>query len=341
MSYCKSIFYRGRNESRPYDILILVILFWTGSRNASAQFHSDPKLGFQVGAVLNFGTHVNALGLTGSVYYTDFFYQWNVSSQLKYNFSSYGNRKMFWENRNALGLVLLGGKRDLAPDFHLDALNHQTSFSNGIAFNYLWYFDQAQTSQRSGGWGIHVNYFSMTFENDVFSGQARDKYRTGTLQANYRYGDWKFFTNLYLWTGETRNSFWNKTPLPKCPSGFRCLDSLPYGKTSHGILSFGVSRNVSASSASFTESVLAGTASEGSSISLGTATFRIGFDSEQVRHHTQNRFAHDLLLFPKKMERNTPHYPRLDENGLPVFDKSQIRKTRFYLQGSLNEVWSN
>ncbi len=285
-----------------------------------AQFHSDPKVGFQVGAVLNFGTHVNAIGLTGSVYYTDFFYQWNVSSQLKYNFTSYGKRKMFWENRNAFGLVLLGGKKDLTPDFQFDGLNHQTTFSNGIAFNYLWYFDQAGTSQRSGGWGLHVNYFSLTFENDVFAGQARDKFRTGTLQANYRYRDWKFFTHLYLWTGETRNSFWNRTPMPKCPSGVRCLDSLPYGKTSHGILAFGASRNL---------------------IYNQVATLKIGFDSEQVRHHVQNRFAHDLILFPKKMKRNTPHYPRLDENGMPTFERDQVRKARLYLQGGVNEVWSN
>lgn len=288
--------------------------------HAMAQFHSDPKVGFQVGAVLNFGTNVNAVGLTGSVYYADFFYQWNVSSQLKYNFTSYGKRRMFWENRNALGLVLLGGKKDLTPDFQLDGLNHQTKFSNAIAYNYLWYFDQAGTSQRSGAWAVHVNYFSFAFENDVFAGQGRDKFRTATLQANYRYQDWKFFANVFLWTGETRKSFWNRTPLPKCPNGFRCLDSLPYGKTSHGILAFGASRNL---------------------IYNQVVTLKTGFDSEQVRHLVQNRFAHDLIFLPKKMERNTPHYPRLDENGLPVFDRKLVRKPRFYLQGALNEVWSN
>ena len=306
--------------SRYLKTLILNSFLWFGSMSAFAQFHSNPKVGFQIGAILNFGTHVNALGLTGGVYYTDFFYQFNVSSQLKYNFTSYGGRRMFWENRNAFGLVLLGGKRDLTPDFQLDGLNHQTSFSNGIAFNYLWYFDQAGTSQRSGAWGLHVNYFSLAFENDVFGGQARDKFRTGIIQVNYRYQDWKFFTHLYLWTGETRNSFWNKTPLPKCPSGFRCLDSLPYGKTSHGILAFGAYRNL---------------------VYNQVLTLKTGFDSEQVRHLVQNRFAHDLIWLPKKIERNTPHYPRLNEFGLPVFEKSQIRKTRFFLQGSLNEVWSN
>lgn len=300
--------------------IMLFSLILMGNRVVSAQFHSAPKFGFQVGAVLNFGTHVNALGLTGSVYYTDFFYQWNVSSQLKYNFTSYGKRKMYWENRNAFGLLLLGGKRDITPDFQLDGLNHQTRFSKGIAFNYLWYFDQAGTSQRSGGWGLHLNYFSLLFENDVFGGQAKDRFRTGTLQANYRYQDWKFFTHLFLWTGETRNSFWNKTPMPGCPNGFRSLENLPYGKTSHGILAFGVHRNL---------------------IYNQVATFKTGFDSEQVRHIVQNRLSHDLIFLPKSIERNTPHYPRLDPSGMPVFERSKIKKTRFFIQASLNEVWSN
>lgn len=288
-------------------------------RTSFLQFHSDPKLGFQVGAVLNFGTHVNAIGITGSAYYADFFYQVNVSSQLKYNFTSYGGRRMFWENRNALGLVLLGGKRNLVQDFQLDGLSHQTNFSNGIAYNYLWYFDQAGTSQRSGGWGLHIRYFSFFFENDLFSGQGRDKFRTATLQAAYRYQDWKFFSNVFLWTGETRNSFWNRTPLPRCPNGFRCLDSLPYGRTSHGIWAFGATRNL---------------------VFNQLVTLKTGFDSEQVRHVIQNRMAHDLVFLPKRMERNTPHYPRLDPNGLPVFERELVRKPRFFLQGGMNEVWS-
>ena len=301
---------------------LLLSLSFTGlvNRQVHAQFQSNPDFGVQIGVVANFGSHVNAIGFTANVYYSDFFYQWNAGSQVKYNLTSYGKRKRFWENRNALGLVLLGGKKDLAPDFQFDGLNHQTRFSNGIAFNYLWYFDNAGTSQRSGAWGLHLNYFSLAFENDVFGGQRKDRFRTGVLQANYRYMDYKFFVNLYLWTGETGNSYWNRTAMPNCPNGFRCLDSLPYGKTSHGILSFGGSRKLDY---------------------MQVATIKTGFDSEQVRHFMQNRLTHDLILLPKSVQRNTPHYPRLDRDGLPVFEKALVRGTRFFVQGSLNEVWSN
>ena len=306
--------------SNYLKLLFFLSFTGIGNQHLSAQFQSDPTIGFQVGLVANFGSHVNAMGFTVNVYYADFFYQWNVGSQIKYNLTSYGKRKKYWENRNAFGLVLLGGKRDLTPDFQLDGLNHQTRFSNGIAFNYLLYYDNAGTSQRSGAWGLHLNYFSLAFENDVFGGQSKDRFRTGTLQASYRYGEYKFFVNVYLWTGETRNSFWNRTPMPYCPNGFRCLDSLPYGKTSHGILSFGASRNL---------------------IYNQVVTLKTGFDSEQVRHFLQNRLTHDLIFLPRKMERNTPHYPRLNKDGLPVFDKKDIRKSRFFIQGSLNEVWAS
>ncbi len=299
-------------------VMILIVSCWN-SQLLLGQFKSNPSIGFQIGAVAQFGSHINALGISGNIYYSDFFYQFNVSSQLKYNFTNLGNRTHFWENRNGLGLILLAGKKNLSPDFQFDALNHQTKFSNGLGYNYLWYFDQAGTSQRSGGWGLHLRYFSLLFENDVFGGQQKDRFRTGTMQLNYRFQDWKFFTNLNLWTGETANSHWDKNPLPKCPSGFRSLENLPYGKTSHGVFAFGFYHNF---------------------LEKQNASFKIGIDSEHIRHATQNRFAHDLLILPKNLERNTPHYPRLNEEGIPVFEKSEVRKSKIFFQSGVNEIWS-
>ena len=298
--------------------LFIVLLF--SVLPLKAQFKSDPKFGFQAGLLVNIGTHVNSVGVNVGLYYSDFFYQVNVNSQLKFNATSYGNRLNFWENRNALGLVLLAGKRNLEPDFQLDGLNHQTNFSKGIAYNYLIYYDQAKTSQRSGAWAIHVNYFTLAIENDVFGNQQKDRFRTNTMHASYRYQDWKFFSTLYLWTGETAKSHWDRTPMRKSPSGFRSLINLPYGKTSHGIWSFGASKQIG-----FNQIL----------------TLKTGIDSDGIRHAVQNRVGHDLTFLPKSIKRNTPHYPRLDENGMPVYDKQFVRKNRFFYQVNLNEVWSN
>ena len=273
-----------------------------------------------VGLLLNVGTHVNTIGISLNSYYQDFFYQVNAGSSFTYNLTGYGNRKNFWESRNSLGLLLLGGKKEMKPDFQLNGLLHNSAFNYGIGYNYIWYFDNVKTSQLSGGWGVHVKSFSLLLENDIFGGQGKDRFRTGHVTMNYRLNDFKITTGLNIWTGETANSEWQKSSLDKCPSGYRELDNLLYGKTSHGILYGGLSYNLGYGQ--FT-------------------TMRIGIDSENIRHAFQNRLMHDLIFLPKRIERKTPHYPRLDEFGCPVFEGSLVRQSKFYYQQGLNENWSN
>ena len=298
---------------------LLFILFLLPSAAQPQTFGGD-RFGVSVGYVMNMGTHVNRMGLFLNTYYHDHFYQFNAGSMVSLNLKGYGGRKRFWETRNHLGLVLLAGKKQMLPDPQTDGLLHNTSYNYGLGYNYIWYFDNAGTSQRSGGWGAHFKKFSILFENDVFGGQAKDRFRTGHLVFNYRYEQFKFSTGLYIWTGETAHSVWQRVPMDKCPSGFRLLEELPYGRFSHGILYGSVNYN------------------------LGYGQFlhaRIGLDSEHIRHGFQNRLIHDLLFLPPNIVRNTPHYPRLDENGCAVFDKDSVRRDRLYFQFGANENWSN
>ena len=288
--------------------------------HSAGQNFRTSNFGGAIGLLFNVGSHQQSVGVTAKAYYTDYFYQFNVGNTLTFNGTSFGKRKNFIENRTSIGAVLLAGKKESIIDFELDGLNHQTAFNYGISYNYLIYYDNVGTSQLSGGWGIHLRNFSLRFENDVFGGQARDHFRTGHLAFNYRTENFKFSTGLYIWTGETRNSHWERISMDKMPSGFRLLEDLPYGKTSHGVLYGGVLVNMPYGN---------------------TAHWRLGVDSEHVRHGFQNRFAHDLILFPKKMERNTPHYPRLDENGCAVFEKDSVRKDQFYMQFGVNDNWGN
>jgi hypothetical protein len=66
----------------------------------------------------------------------------------------------------------------------------------------------------------------------------------------------------------------------------------------------------------------------------------MGYDSEEIRHAFQNRLTHDLFLFPKSFPKNTPHYPRLDASGNPVFDSRFRRKDLHYIQFGINGNWS-
>lgn len=294
----------------------VLIFFLLCSPVIFGQSFTSSRFGASLGLTVQLGSHVRAVGITVRGYYHDHFYQVNVGNCITWNALSYGNRRSFWENRASLGLVLLAGKHDAPIDFDLDGLNHQTTYNYGVSYNYLIYTDNAGTSQLSGGWGLHLKAFSIRFENDVFGGQARDRFRTGHLWASYRMEQFKLHAGLYIWTGETRGSTWIREPGEKMPSGYRSLESLPYGKTSHGVLYGGVQVRMPYGN---------------------VAHLKVGDDSEHIRHAFQNRFTHDLVLLPKSMERNTPHYPRLDENGLPVFEKSKVRKDRFFLQFGMNE----
>ncbi len=277
-------------------------------------------IGGSIGLILNFGTHVNSIGVSAKTYYQDYFYQVNLGASFAYNLTSYGNRKRLWESRNYLGLNLLSGKKNNTIDFQLDGLTHQSTFQNALGYNYLWYFDNAGTSQQSGGWSLSLNKVGIYFENDVFGGQAKDRFRTGHLLITYRYQDFKFGTGFYIWTGETADSKWIHEQRPKNTYGYRSLENNLYGKTSVGALYGSMIANLPYNQLAFA---------------------KIGIDSEHLRHAVQNRFVHDLIFLPKKIERNTPHYPRLDENGLPTFEKDNVRKSKFHFQAGLNENWSN
>jgi hypothetical protein len=293
--------------------LILFFLPFFGS----GQTYFKEHFGGAIGIVANVGSHVNSIGLNVRGYYTDKFVQINAGSTFYLHERSYGGRTNFWENRNNLGIVLLAGKREKQIDFEFDGLNHQTDYNYGLGFNYLFYFDKKGTSQASGGFAFHLKNTSIYHENDVFAGTAKDRFRTGHFRATYLYNDIKFSTGINLWTGESRGVYWQKIPYEGCPAGFKILEDTPYGKTSHGNLYVGIQYNMPYNQ---------------------IAHFKIGIDSEHVRHVFQNRLIHDTGRF---IGRSAPHYPRLDEDGCPTFDKKNTRKSKLFLQFGANDVWSN
>lgn len=299
-------------------IILFIILFSSSSLNAQSYF--SEHFGGSIGVVLNMGTHVDAIGLNLKGYYTDYFFQINAGSTVYFHPKSLGNRTNFWENRTVLGGVLLAGKREQAPNMMLDGLNHQTPYNLGIAYNYIWYFDNRNTSQTSGAFGFHIKAFSLFHENDFFAGEGEDRFRTGRAYANYRYKDWQFALGLNIWTGDSRHGTWQRLSMDKCPNGFCILEDQPYGKTSNGIFYGSATYHFPYQQ---------------------TATMRIGLDMEQIRHAMQNRMFHDLMFLPKTFKRSTPHYPMLDSHGCPVFDPKQARDGKFYFQLNANDNWAN
>ncbi|MCH2225737.1 MAG: polymorphic toxin type 23 domain-containing protein [Crocinitomicaceae bacterium] len=299
----------------------LIALFILTCFNSFGQSYFSDHFGASIGIVAKVGTHQNGIGVTLKAFYTDYFFQINAGNTLNLYHKSIGGRKRFVENRSSIGTVLLGGKKQTTRNQLLDGLNHQTEYNLGIGFNYLFYFDNRGTSQTSGGFGLHIHEFSLYHENDLFGGNGRDRFRTGHIYTNYRYYDFQFGLGVNIWTGESSGAPINKTPAGKSVHGFKLLENLPYGKTSHGIAYGSISYHLPYQQ---------------------TIQVRLGVDSEHVRHAVQNRLIHDVIFLPSGwIQKQTPHYPRLDEYGCPVFSKEDVRENRFYLQYGSNENWAN
>ena len=298
--------------------LFLLLLLWPFL--AEGQNYLREHTGVTIGLTANFGSHINAVGINAGAYYTDYFFQVNAGSTIYFYGKGYGGRTNFWESRNHVGLVLLGGKKQMPVDFQFDGLNHQTNYNLGLGYNYIWYFDNIGTSQRSGGFAIHIKNFTFYHENDVFAGNADDRYRTGHFYLSYRDSSFKLGTGIAIWTGETRNGKRIRENHGKMANGYKIIDNLPYGKTSHGNGYVSFVYNLPYQQ---------------------NAHLRLGIDSEHFRHAIQNRLVHDLIFLPKGIDRNSCHYPRLDKFGFATFEKEEVRPSVFYTQFGINENWSN
>lgn len=295
---------------------ILTLLLFIHFNFSFTQIFRDNGWGAQIGITANLGTHINQFGLKIQGYYNYEFVQINAGNQFLINATNLANRKNYIENRINIGAVFLAGKRNSTPTFILDGLNHQTEYDYGLGYNYLWYLDNADSYQVSGGFGFHVKQFSLLLENDIFSGNGRDRFRTSFTQLNYHNEMFNIKLNTQLWTGETWGTELQNLEENPYPKGYKDLRNTLYGRKSHGILSVGIDYHLF----------------YGNSLSA-----LVGIDSEKIRNGLQNRFMHDKPFIPKNWRKPNVHYPMLDKKGHPVHDKDAAKKSMFYFQFGLNQ----
>lgn len=293
---------------------LLTAAFMIGFLVRGQNYFSE-HFGGTVSIIAHIGSHNTSIGFGLNGYYTDKFFQINGGSTFLLYHNALGNRRSFMENRTAIGAILLAGKENRIIDFDLGALNHQTNKNLGLGFSYILYSDSRNTSQASGAFGIHFQQFSMYHENDIFGGTGKDRFRTGQFHFSYQYERFKFETGIQLWTGESGGAPLFTDSCFHCPAGYRDLRNTAYGKTSHGIAYAGIRADMGLKQ---------------------VANARLGIDSENVRHYFQNIMIHNLGQF---LRRPTPHYPRLNEEGLPVFKREDARDNKPYLQLGMNNGW--
>jgi hypothetical protein len=284
--------------------LIFVIITFNCNSQSTFPIH----FGGQISAVIQLGTHQRSLGVEVNGFAQYQFIQINGSSCFQFFNLGLGKRRNFFENRTAIGLVGYFGPENQTLDWQFNYSTKQAKNDYALSYASIWYFDNRKTSQRSGAFGLQVKKMYFYHENDAFAGIAIDRFRTGDLLIQWSDSLVKIGAGLQIWTGET-------TGVPKqfkpeiYPRAFKDVSSLPYGKTSHGIIY---------------------TQFQYRSLFNQTLSCKMGIDSEQVRHVFQNKLFHDLPFLPKKYQNQTPHYPRLNTEGLPVFTKNEVRKDKFY-----------
>lgn len=275
--------------------------------------------GIQIGVSANFGTHINQMGLKIQGYYTYKFVQINAGNQIRFNTLNLGKRKNYIAQRINTGVVFLGGKRNISPQLIFDGLNHQSEYQYGLAYNYLWYFDNIGTSQVSGGFGLHIQQFSLLIENDLFAGTGRDRFRTSYVGIMYHNDLYNISLNSNLWTGETQGTLLKNTPDSLYLKGYKDLRNTAFGRTSHGILNIGLDYQIM----------------YGNIVSV-----MVGIDAEKIRNGLQNNFMHNQVFFPKSWRKPNTIYPMLDSEGLPVHNKKNIAPTKPYIQVGINRSLS-
>lgn len=302
---------------KPKLLYITIILCLSFTLNA--QKWEQNGWGLQIGISADFGTHINQIGFKIQGYYSYEFVQVNIGNHIRFNTTHLGKREDFVTQRINTGIVLMGGREVASPQLILDGLNHQSKNEFAVAYNYLWYFDNIGTSQRSGGWGIHIQQFSVLIENDLFAGSGRDRFRTSHASVSYHDDLYNISLNTQLWTGETWGTKLQNTSDSMYQVGYKDLTATHYGKTSHGILSLG-----------FDYQIMFGNYLSGV----------IGIDSERVRHGLQNRFMHDKKFIPERWRTPNVNYPMLNSDGIPVHFKSEAKPAKPFLQIGLNRNFS-
>ena len=302
--------------------ITLFFLFFSLNQAISQTFTNE-RFGASVGLFFNVGTTVNRIGFTGAGYYLSDFVQLNLQLRGNYNITTYGPRPAIhgWEFVGSLGAVLGFGPPTPIDHSFLSPISNQTTRFYAVAYAYNVYFDQMETSERSGTIGLHIHRFSLATENDALSGELSDRFRTGGLLLSYRTDETEWSINTLLWTGDAQSEGVQKITETQYPSryGYKDLSEGKYGKFSHGILTAQVKQQ----------------------LPYGQfAQANIGIDSEWVRHVFQNKLIHDMYFIPKGWVKvRNPHYPMLDTEGKPyLFLPSQkVKKSRFYMNVGMNQ----
>lgn len=292
-----------------FRVIFLFLCFVITKVSASNQ----PRFVVQGQLTFKIGAPINSLGFKTHVALVHPFAELGAGVQSNFHFSGLGPRGWFFENRLQLDAKLVWGKTHFRNPVFFHAMFNNSQKRYSLSYAHYWYWDTRNTTQRSGAWASEIANVFVYFENDLFAGQGRDRFRTGTLQLMYRDSLNLWSANTLIWTGETRGAKVMKDARYLSSRGYLDLSEQLYGKSSHGIFSLSYQR----------------------AFSLQNFGVELGIDDERIRHFFQNKLVHDFPYFSKHSHLHNRHLPMLDQEGNPFIDSNsqKLRKTKWVVQG--------
>ena len=308
-----------KSPLKPLLFLILPVFFSFAVKGQN-QLYQKQNFGISAGAIINLGSHVSQIGfyLSGYYYYQNL--QINSNARWTFNYKNWGAVGKFRETKLGVGLVAAWGQNEAKQKYFHSLVSNQTGRIYSVGYGYNFYFDNRNTSQRTGTVSFQFHDFEIIHENDILATSGSDRFRTAALIVAYSKDSIRVGLNSLLWTGNS-NSPLVKNHYESSFSryGYKDLSNTLYGKSSSGVLgiqaeyALGFGQNLKLSS---------------------------GIDSEQIRNVIQNKIIHDMYFIPTKLVKTKNlHIPMLDRNGLPFLYRQdqQVKKSKFYYQFSLND----
>ena len=280
--------------------------------------------------IVDFGTHIQRIGLQTSAFATVSQHEFAFEYQVYFNLKNLGHEKTYWENTFRASYKFGFGEEDLFylanPYFHPSIDHLSEKYAIGYALNF--YLNKVGTKQSTGTIGFYVDDWNINLENDLWGNtKGRDRFRTGNLSITLIQNEFLFSASSLLWTGETKCAEAVKVDdANDYPAryGYKDISACPFGKYSHGI----VQATIAYVPEDFFRQQFA---------------LSVGLDAERIRNFIQNKVIHDMYFLPEKVSKaKNLHVPMLDENGMPYLYRNdqQIRKAKFYFQASANGTFS-
>lgn len=271
------------------------------------------------GFSINMGTHANKIGVFTAVYQSIGRAVLNARLDVKYVHLMLGPRL-----RGVESLFTLGGKIGFEESLkRFESLANPeeflTNYKYSVGYNFNLYMNDMELDQQTGTINLRIAKFVLEHENDILGEVASDKFRTAAMGMYYQDSLMIFGSEFILWTGnkddpEARRVYESSF----ARYGFFDLSDTKFGRNSHGILNFNVKRD----------------------LGLGIITeAELGIDHEKIRNTIQNKFMHDMWIWPEKWNKaKNLHITMLDAQGLPfVYEEGQLLKpSSIYFQLNMN-----